>query len=58
MTDPCPLTGAFFFCVVHTGDVYMTKQQLAEFEAKAAKAAKVVPTTRAYAIRYGQNAPA
>ena len=34
----------------------MTKQQLAEFEAKAAKAAKVVPTTRAYAIKYGKTA--
>ena len=33
----------------------MTKQQLAEFEAKAAKAAKVVPSTRAFAIRYGNT---
>ena len=58
MHDLSPLTGGFFFCVVNTGDVYMTKQQLADFEAKAKKAAKVVPTTRAYAIQYGKNLPA
>lgn len=36
----------------------MTKQQLADFEAKAKKAAKVMPSSRAFAIQYGKNLPA
>ena len=36
----------------------MTQQQLADFEAKAQRAAKVVPPTRSYAIAYGRVATA
>ena len=47
MHDLSPLTGGFFFCVVNTGDVYMTKQQLADFEAKAKNVEDV------YHVTYG-----